>query len=329
MRAPLAAAFLVALVPSLARADDSILSKAGDVIGKIVAPVFAEGARLRGARFFHPSGLTYTGSVRSVATDPAFAPVAKKLEGAALARLGGGLLKFKVGDKESSLPDVPGIAIRFEQPSPVATPDSHPGDLDLTFCAYTERFRTLVTGISFLEADSGDFLDNDYFPDVPFHMDGVGDVWLRLRAHRVPTRGSFRAERFNNAVHDGKAVFTLEAQRANSSFTREWLGMDLGKLLTTLDVGAARKANPWIPLVEIRFSERVDVDQGKLAFDPESTARGLQPKGIVTAIRGPVYRRERKARPQSEPPVQILDANAPRTVGLGGALERGVAKPER
>ncbi|MEZ0227405.1 MAG: hypothetical protein ACAI25_02190 [Planctomycetota bacterium] len=329
MRVLAAASLVVVLLPAFAHAEESFVDRIGSAIGTAVAPLFAAGAELRQARFFHPSGTTYTGAVRSVATDPAFASVAKRLEGGVLARMGGGLLKFQVGDREPALPDVPGLALRFTAAEDAGTPASHAGDLDVTFCAYTERFRTLITGIGFLKADAGDFMNNEFFPDVPFRLEGVGDVWLRLRPKKVATRGDYRAERFDNTVRDGDAIFTLEAQRLNTSVSREWLGVDLKTLFTTFSLNEATRSNPWIPLVEIRLDQRVDLDQGQLKFDPRSKARGFEPRGIVTAIRGPVYELGAQARPQSEEPVGRGERPS-RTVGLSEVIqERTVRALER
>jgi hypothetical protein len=323
-----AATFLLLLLAAPARADESLLDRVGSAIGTVAAPLFAAGAELRQARFFHPSGVTYTGAVRSVATDPTFEPVAKRLEGGVLARLGGGLLKFQVGDREPALPDVPGLALRFTTLENVGTPESHAGDLDVTFCAYTERFRTLITGIGFLKADASDFMNNEYFPDIPFRVEGVGEVWLRLRPKKVATRGEYRAERFDNTVRDGDAIFTLEAQRTNTSRSREWLGVDLKTFFKTFSLAEATRTNPWIPLVEVRIDKRVDLDQGELKFDPRSKARGFEPRGIVTAIRGPVYELDQQVRPQTEEPVRSPGQTAvqrgerpARTIGFGGVLE--------
>jgi hypothetical protein len=289
--------------------DIGIENRTGGIIGNALAPLFGFGARLRQSRFFHPAGRTYTGTARSIATGE-FADQGKRLEGAVLARLGGGLLKFKYDDVEYDLPDVPGMAFRFTAPGAPTTED-RPGDQDLLFTAYTERFRTLVTGISFLKADAHDFMNNEYFTDEPFKIAGKGEFWVRTVPHKCATHGATRAEKFDNCVKEGTAVFTLEIQRTNESWSREWLGVDVGKLVTSRSWSQARAENPWIPLVEIRFEKSAEIDQGKLHYHPDLNGRGLTPTGVVAGIRRPVYKASQANRPESEGIIKKVGVEAP------------------
>ena len=128
--------------------------------------------------------------------------------------------------------------------------------------------------------------------------------------------GQNRSEKFKKAVAAGKAVFRLEAQRADS-WSREWVGVDLGRLWRDKSWSSGRAEQPWIPVATLTFEAPVTVDQGKLKYHPKLQGRGLRPIGLVTAIRGSAYRASSDARPASEPS---------KTPGVLGGLDEAKSK---
>jgi hypothetical protein len=275
-------------------------SETGNAIGKVLAPAFAGVSALRSARTFHPDGVTYTGKVTSLGPPAPFDAAAQKLEGAALSRFGVGI--FKTG-APAWLPDATSIATRFC--ASIDGVNTHPGDEDILATAGSERFRTI--GLAPFHCNKFDYFANDYFPMEPMKIaNGTVDVWVRLApvpmtlsdpSLQDPKTAADREGKLALAVKENKAKFHLEVQRTNTSITREWLGIDLGTLVKTGSVSAARAENPWIPLVEIDFDTPLAIDQETLHFNPDLTGRGLVPHGIIAAIRSPVYRASQDARP--------------------------------
>lgn len=245
-------------------------SPVGDAIGGLLAPGFGLGSKLRGARFFHPDGHVYEATVTSLHPG-AFAATAARLEGAALIRLGLGMHRLTDPNAEPWF-DALSLAIRFTDPRHGVTTRVHEGDQDLLVTAWAERFHQFFWRVPFV-GETKDFLANDYFPAMPFRVEGQ-DVWLRVvpSDRGYTSRGAGRIERLDNAIADGQARFTLAVQRDGEE--------------------------AWTPLVELRFARRVDVDQDALHYHPGLAGRGLQPTGWVAAARGAVYRASQDARPQ-------------------------------
>ncbi|MDB4971159.1 MAG: hypothetical protein JWN44_6848 [Myxococcales bacterium] len=232
----------------------------GRAMGALLAPITGAVSAVRHARMFHPDGVIYQARV-APATATAMPEVAARLAGPALMRLSSAWWR---GRKE--LPDVLGVAIRFRRRAEPSA-EAEPGDQDLLLATirhpWTMPFAPLSTHVH-------DFLANDYYGVSPFMLEGVGLVYLR--AVPSPPRASEggRAERLARAVADGAARFTLEAKRRGTS--------------------------SWQPIVTIELIGPVTIDEQALRFWPYLTARGIEPRGFVHALRRAAYRSSQHAR---------------------------------
>jgi hypothetical protein len=240
----------------------------GFIGGLIAAPLFGITSYLREARTFHPEGVCYRATARSVAALPALEPMAQRLLGGGLVRLSGAVWK---GGRERH--DALGFAVRFGElgmeRASLTTPAR--GDQDLLFVT-SRRLWTLP--LAFFTTDQHDFLRNDYYALTPFEVEGVGRVELRISPRRVAAEGNSRRARLASAVERGEAVFTLE--------------------VSMLD----QPDRAWRPVVEIQLTEKADVDQTALRFSPFRDGRGIVPRGFVNAMRPAVYAASQYARPK-------------------------------
>ncbi len=256
-----------------------IRERAGETAGSFMAPMFAVGSYLRGARFFHPQGVCYRARVEPADCEARLAPLAERLRGPAFVRLSAALWR-----RESELPDVLGFAVRFRpgNSGPVVSEQAADDDQDLLFATI---WRPWTTPIGPLTTDAHDFADNLYYAVSPFDARGIGVLRLRLRpgydggdtgdrkeepdemptirhASPLPDR---RYADLDDAVRDGRAVFHVDAR-----FSR-------------------RPLTGWQPLVRIVLEEAVPIDQQALRFSPFRAGRGLRPRGFIHALRKPVY----------------------------------------
>jgi hypothetical protein len=229
----------------------------GRVIGTAVAPLTFLGSLLRRNRLFHPNGVVYRAEVKPIAPDGPLGLLAQRLTGTALVRLSGGLWEWPQGKRA---PDVLGVTVRFRSLDEV-TPQSLPGDQDLLLVTapslpglLTAPFRTNVN----------DFLDNRYYAILPFSLEGAGKVYLRLVPTHSAPAGADRHERLALAVAASNAVLRLELQVEDGD-------------------------EPWLPIATIELRERLDIEDGELAFDPGSSAMGLVPRGVLQWVRPAAY----------------------------------------
>jgi hypothetical protein len=232
---------------------------AGELVGRMGAPVVAAISFARSARMFHPEGHVYAGT--ATALPGRFEDLGRDLAGSVLARLSGALWR---GGRERL--DVLGYALRFRGRDGVLDHVARPGDTDLL----TATIRSPWTmPLSPLFTNAHDFLANRYWAVSPFEH---ATKRFELRLVPVDPRrfAGPRADRLAQAVAAGRAVWRLEAR-------------------PTLHLR-------WIGVARIELTRALAIDQEALRFDP---FRGvLRPVGFVHAIRRAVYAASQAARPR-------------------------------
>lgn len=236
-----------------------VVKAIGRAIGGLLAPVAAAGALVRGARLFHPSGVVYRADVRPLSLDGALGQLAMRLPEQALVRLSSAFFSWHGG---LELPDLLGVAVRLRRRAAIQA-EADPGDQDLLFASASH---VPLAGLALLTTNVRDFLANDYFAITPFKVHELGGVNFRLVPQRPDGRagGRDRFQRLEQAVAAGRAVFRLEVRQRR--------------------LGAR-----WMPLASITLRNRVAVDQDALRFNPYRTGLGIEPSGLVNALRVPVY----------------------------------------
>ena len=230
----------------------------GRAIGATVAPITFLGSLLRGNRLFHPDGVVYRAEVEPILRDGQLGRLAERLaDGIALVRLSGALWEWPQGKRA---PDLLGMVVRFRAVDEVS-PRSRPGDQDLLLVTARSLPQLLTAAFS---TNVSDFLANRYYAILPFTLEGVGKVYVRLVPMQGSPAGADRRERLALAVAQGKAVLRLELRRA-------------------------RRDEPWFPVAAIALREPAGIEDAKLAFDPGSTAKGLVPRGVLQWVRPAAY----------------------------------------
>lgn len=229
----------------------------GRALGRVYAPFTFVGSLLRGDRVFHPDGVIYRAKVKPMAKDGPLGQLAQRLAGTALVRLSGGIWAWPEGKRRR---DILGMAVRFQTHDEVL-PQALPGDQDLLFA--TARTVPGILVAPFV-TDAGDFLDNTYYTILPFTLEGVGKVYLRIVPKQGSPAGADRRERLALAVTRGAAALRLEVRRNN-------------------------RGEQWLPIAEIDLRERVAIDDDLLTFDPGTAAMGLVPSGVLQWTRPLTY----------------------------------------
>jgi hypothetical protein len=240
----------------------AMMELVGRAVGQALAPLVASGASIRRSRLFHPHGVVYRAEVVPIATSAPGRALAERLAGPAMVRLSTAWWK---GGTEWL--DVLGLAVRFRG-SRAASVEPEPGDQDLLFATIRWWWTTLLAPLT---TDPHSFLWDDYHAVSPFFVEGLGRVKLRLASPHLRTRGETRAEGLDRAVALGLARFVLEARR-----------LPFGR---------------FTPIVELRLTDAVEVDQQALRFSPFLTGRGVEPRGLVNAMRRATYGASQRARP--------------------------------
>ena len=261
---------------------------------------------IRNARTFHPDGRVFRGTVRSLQPgEPSLARAAEQLQGAVIMRIGMGMMKRGMPRwLADHIPDAPSIASRFFTPThsgEVRLERRQGQDLDLLCTAGGDRLWKLIVNLATGGREYGlhqfDYFRNTYHSDVPYKLDdGKADVWVRLMLESgttasaaAPFDGAGRERALTNAV-ENHALVRVEVQRTGS------------------------RSEPFIPIVEIRFEEEVEIDQEALHFNPVE-GRGFQPYGFFTDLRRAVYpesahsraaSRQDRARRDREIPIRRL-----------------------
>lgn len=228
----------------------------GRGLGYAVAPISFFASLLRGDRMFHPDGVIYRADVSAIASHAALGLLAERLAGTAIVRLSGGLWQWSPDQRR---PDALGVSIRFRDVDSI-TPDLLPGDQDILFVSARTLPELLVAP---LRTDVDDFLNNQYHAVLPFRVEGVGVVELRLVSPQPSPPGANRRERLELAVGDDMAVLQLEVRVAGE--------------------------HHWRALVSIDLREPLPIDDDRIAFHPATSAMGLIPAGVLQAMRRPVY----------------------------------------
>jgi hypothetical protein len=238
--------------------------------GLALSPVTGLVSAVRRSRMFHPSGFMCRAEVRPEPCSERERAVAEALAGPALLRWSSAWWKT------AEWPDVLGCAIRFTQ-APLGTTPA-PGDQDLLLATiqrpWTMAFAPLTT-------DPHDFLGNHYFGVSPFEVNDLGRIEWRLVPSRaaVQSNGETRAARLSRAMADGPLQLQLEYAPYTGPFRRP-------------------EPKQFRPLVRIELISSVDLDQRALRFDPFRSGRGIQPVGLVHAMRRATYLTSQKARPK-------------------------------
>ena len=177
-------------------------------------------------------------------------PLARSLEGPALVRLSGALWREMPG---SEPPDILGVAVRLQPGEKTAQ--------DLLFATFRSG---LALPLGPFTTDAHDYLSNIYYSALPSRAPELGRVELRLVPGPAPTSGRSRAERLQRVVDAGLAVLWLE-------------------------VRALRPGAEWRRLAAIELRERLPGGGEELRFNPFRAGLGIQPTGLLQAVRSVVY----------------------------------------
>jgi hypothetical protein len=230
--------------------------KLGRAFGWMSAPAFAAIAALRHARVFHPVGDLLEGRLEASPVDEADRPIAEALSGRLLVRFSGALWKRRT----SPLPDVLGCALRVRG-------DGRP-DQDLLFATIR---RPWTMGFSPFTTRIDDYLANHYFAVSPFTAgDRGGRFYLRLRPETQPREGGTRRDRLAGALSEGPIEIALETSE--------------------------RPFGPWRKLATVRLERFAETVDPALRFDPFANGRGIEPRGLVHALRRGAYAASQAAR---------------------------------
>lgn len=241
----------------------------GLAIGRWLAPAVAAISRMRKARMFHPEGHTFAGRVVA-AGEGAYAELAGRLTGRALVRLGPALWRNGI-----EYFDVLGFALRI-RPGNGAVLDHQPSPIDQDLLFATIRSPLTMVFAPFT-TDASDFAGNTYWAVSPFAVGDLRRVELRLRPVDPKRTEGTRVERLREAVRSGHAIWVLEARR-------------------TLTLR-------WHSVAHVILEHEAAIDQAALRFDPFRTGAGIEPVGLVHAIRRAAYPASQEARPQRSSPL--------------------------
>jgi hypothetical protein len=238
----------------------------GNVIGRLWAPAVAAISRARHARMFHPEGWTFAARAVPLAPEGALADLAERFDGRALVRCSAALWR---GGREHL--DVLGFALRVRRGDGGALDETAQiGDQDLLFATIRSPFTMLLSP---LFTDATDFVTNRYWAVSPFAA--VGSRYeLRLSPLDPPERAQLpepRASRLLTAVAARRARWVLEARE---TWTLRWQS-----------------------IARIELERQLTIDQTALRFDPFRTGLGVEPVGVVHAIRRAAYPASQAARP--------------------------------
>jgi hypothetical protein len=228
--------------------------RAGHIVGRLASPLFAAVSAMRGARAFHPDGMTCAGYVEALESRD-FRGLGARLSGHVIVRFSGALLR-----RGMEAPDALGIAVRFRR-RPAIEVEADDDDQDILFATLRSIF---TAPLATLATNQHDFLANTYFAAAPFEVAGMGRLLLRLTPMAAPrTRRGSREEKLFIAVESGRVRLRLEARRP---FTATY-----------------------VPVAILHIDAVAPLDQEALAFSPFRAGRGIHPRGFVHAMRRAVY----------------------------------------
>lgn len=249
--------------PDRARTHTGPREAVGLAIGRWIAPTVAAISRMRKARMFHPEGHTFVGHVVA-AGEGAYADLGQRLTGSALVRFAPALWRTGI-----EYFDVLGFALRI-RPGDGAVLDHRPSVVDQDLLFATIR-SPLTMAFSPFTTDASDFAGNTYWAVSPFAIGELRRVELRLRPVDPKRTKGTRIDRLNEAVRSGRASWRLEARR-------------------TLTLR-------WHPVAHVILEQPAAIDQAALRFDPFRSGAGIEPVGLVHAIRRAAYAASQDARP--------------------------------
>jgi hypothetical protein len=240
----------------------------GNLAGLALAPFTGLLSAVRRSRMFHPSGVVCSGEAEPALENGPARDVALRLAGPLLIRWSSAW--WKTGEWI----DVLGCALRFSESPLGSEPKARDQDLLLATIQrpWTMPFAPWTTR-------DHDFLANAYFGVSPFAVPPLGRIEWRLSALPGATLDSgSRGERLARAIAAGSAQLRLE-----------WAPYP----------GALRRpvASRFEPLLDIRLTGFVELDQRALRFDPFRNGRGLEPVGFVHALRRATYGASQALRP--------------------------------
>jgi hypothetical protein len=217
--------------------------------------------------------------------------VAARLVGPALVRWSSALWKdspAKGSGTRRERPDVLGCAIRFSQEPLDTRPKLEDQDLLLATIQrpWSMPFAPLTTR-------QHDFLANDYYGVSPFEVAPLGRIEWRLvpeklDAERLLPASATRAERLAAALREGSATLRLEWAPYSGPLRRP-------------------AAELFAPLVRLKLTAQLELDQEALRFHPFRAGRGIEPVGFVHAMRRATYLTSQALRPGH----QALHAHEP------------------
>ena len=122
-----------------------------------------------------------------------------------------------------------------------------------------------------LMTEGHDYFANHYYTVTSYKVARIGIVTLRLAPLTDGVAaGTTREDRLATRIAARTAAFAIEARRD---------GEDAWTRVATLDVQARREG-----------------PQDDLAFSPENNGRGLEPIGVINALRGVAYRASQAGR---------------------------------
>lgn len=261
----------------------------GWVAGLALAPAAGLLSAVRQSRMFHPAGVLCAGDVEPLAKAGGARELARRLAGPALLRWSSAWWK------RGEWPDVLGCGLRFTR-APLGV-EAGPDDQDLLLATigrpWTLPWAPLVTR-------QHDFLGNLYYGVSPFEVAGLGRIEWRLRPERPAPAAATRAERLARAIDDGEALVVLEQAPY------------IGPL--------RRPKQPFEPLLAIRLTSVLALDQERLRFDPYRSGRGIEPVGLVHAMRRPAYFASQALRPSGARQATLEGSPSPE---IGGGTRVG------
>lgn len=240
----------------------------GEAIGRWLAPAVAAISRTRKARMFHPEGHTFGGRVVA-AGEGAYAQLGQRLAGRALVRFSPALWRNGI-----EYFDVLGVGLRIRPgEGPALDHVPSPADQDLLFATIRSPLTMMFSPFT---TDASDFPGSTYWAVSPFSIGELRRVELRLRPIDPKWTKGTRIERLREAVRSGHALWKLQARR-------------------TLTLG-------WHSVAHVVLERELAVDQAALRFDPFRSGAGIEPVGLVHAIRRAAYSASQDARPARSAP---------------------------
>jgi hypothetical protein len=287
------------LVRRMHEGRSDAIEHAGELLGRIAAPVFSLTSTLRRARTFHPRGDCADADVSVAREAPRrHRALAERLSGNAFVRFSDALTK-----KKARWPDVLGCAIRF---GGQADDPAESGDQDLLFATikrpWTMPFSPFTTNVD-------DYFANDYFAVSPFavpslalasstsHDSSQGQrVWFRLRPASMEPGGVITIESSSGPISSLRAS-TSRARQSRAEQRRRRFERTIANGAAIFTLGIANSPwGPFVPLVHIQLVSVRLTDPASLRFDPFRSGRGIEPRGFVHALRRGVYRSSQRAR---------------------------------